>query len=88
MPEIRVVPTSEGFDDRMDFEFLKPGDCFVHVPGNVPLSMLDDFSGEIVWLRTDGKLTAVSIDKGRTRTFRNEDRVLLLRQRNMWEMWI
>jgi len=45
MPEIRVVPTSEGFDDRMDFEFLKPGDCFVHVPGNVPLSMLDDFSG-------------------------------------------
>lgn len=96
MAHTRVIPTSIGMADFNYFENLKAGDLFLDAEGigeHDASTIAEAAESHIVWMRTETKqtphsvATAVSLESGRVTTFKPLNKVILLYQRNMWELW-
>jgi hypothetical protein len=96
MPHTRVFPTTLGKADVKLAEDLESGELFLdanEINDDNPLQVADVTDTHVVWMRTDTKISrdceaeAISIESGHRRYFVRDTKVIILHQRNMWEVW-
>lgn len=90
MPKTRILPTTYGEADFNLFREVAPGGLFLDGDGIEETSKTDVSDGVTTrcpFMKLDKGDLAVNLDTGATRKFIPESKVLLLHQRNMWEMW-
>ena len=96
MAHTRTFPTTLGVVDCTSIDELKPGDLFTEATGlneENKLDVADLVETHCVWMRTDTKISkdveaqAVSVESGHIRYFERDTKVIILHQRNMWEIW-
>ena len=96
MANTRVIPTSIGKADFNFFENVQPGELFLDADGveeEDATSIAEAVESHAVWVRLKSKGSdsagpmAVALGSGSFTTFKDDRKVIILHQRNMWELW-